>query len=324
MRGAGCATCYSICQIFAIQSQDQLPGFGDTYLEQDLIGADFCQIKGAGAGTGNAGSAVRTVLRETDIRTGCYRCSVVRRHQGIKIGVAQYAAGRSLRTNRAGFTNRPLRSGSAGFTGRSLGTGGTLRSGSAGFTGRPLWPDRAGNTCRPLGTDRPGNTRRTLRTGRTSDTGGALRANRAGFTGRALRANGPGNACRPLRTGGTCYTGGTLRTNRAGFTDRPLRTDRTGNALRPLRTNRPSDSGDTLRTGWASRTYRTLGAGRARWAICAAAMISLRAAILIWIVVLTYIIIELRAAISLIKTVVSVQNDPSSYLGLYCIICVST
>ena len=75
-----CAACDCICQICAIQGKNQLAGFGHAHLEQYLIGADFCQIEGTGAGSGNAGSAVGSILRETDIRPRCNRCRVVGRH----------------------------------------------------------------------------------------------------------------------------------------------------------------------------------------------------------------------------------------------------
>ena len=78
--GSCCAACHRICQIFTVQGQDQLSRFGHTHLEQHLIGADLRQIEGAGAGTGNAGSTVGTILREAHIRTGCYGCSIVGRH----------------------------------------------------------------------------------------------------------------------------------------------------------------------------------------------------------------------------------------------------
>ena len=83
-----CATCYRIWQVFPVQGQHQLSSFRHTHLEQHLVGADFRQIEGAGAGTGNAGTTVGTILWETDICTGCYRCRVVRRHYRIEICIA--------------------------------------------------------------------------------------------------------------------------------------------------------------------------------------------------------------------------------------------
>ena len=74
------ATGNGIWQIFAIQGQNQLPCFGHTHLEQNLIGADFYQIKGTGAGTGDAGTAVGPILGEADIRTGRDGGGVIRRH----------------------------------------------------------------------------------------------------------------------------------------------------------------------------------------------------------------------------------------------------
>ena len=80
LRNTSCAACNRIRKIRAVQCQDQLSRFCNTYLEENLVGSDFRQDKGTRAGPGNGTSAVWTVLGETDICPGGNCCRIVRRH----------------------------------------------------------------------------------------------------------------------------------------------------------------------------------------------------------------------------------------------------
>ena len=219
--GVGFAAGHRIGQICAVQGQNQLPGFGYTYLEQYLIGADFSKSKGTGPGSCNAGTAVGTFLRKADIGAGGYGFGIVGWHQCEEICIAQDTACRPLRADRAGFTHRPLRADRAGFA------NGPLRSDRAGFANGPLRTDRSGFTHGPLRADSACFTDGTLRADRTLRTNGPLGAYRAWVPFRALRSDRTGDAFWPLGTNGTSDAGNTLRPDRPPWPDRPLGTGRT-------------------------------------------------------------------------------------------------
>lgn len=80
LRCACCPTRHGICQLFAVQGQEQLPRFRYTDLEQHLIRADLSEIEGIRSGSGNVRSAAWSVLREADIRTRSHGCGIVGRH----------------------------------------------------------------------------------------------------------------------------------------------------------------------------------------------------------------------------------------------------
>ena len=230
---------YGIGKILTVQGQDQLSGFGDTDLEQHLIGADLGQTEGVGTGPGNAGTAIGAVLRETDICARCHSRGIVRRHQRIKICKSQNTPGGPslthgpLRTDRSGYTGRALRTDRSGFANRSL------RTDRPGFTDGPLRTGRPGYTGRALRTDRPGFTNRSLRTGGAGFTDGSLRTDRPGFTHGSLRTGGSGYAGRSLGADSTLWANRSLR---SCFADGSLRSDR------PLKTGRSLRAGRSL---WA-------------------------------------------------------------------------
>ncbi len=301
---AGGASDHRIGQICSVQGQNELPGFCDTNLEQDLVDANITKGKRTFACPGDAGAAVWTVLGEADIFTWGNGVGVVRGHKGVEICIAQHTASRTcrpsftyrtLRTGRPGFTYRTLRTDRPGFTYRTLRTGRPGCTHGSGFTYRPLWTGRPGFTNRPLWTCRSGSTNRSLGTGRSGCTHGSgftyrpLGAYGAGHTGRALRANRPGFSCRTLwtyragstyrslRTGRSGNPRGTLRTNGSGFSGRTLgahrprysrrtgRTSRSGYAAGTLRSYRTLFPDRPLRTHRSGNTFRTPGANRASW-----------------------------------------------------------
>ena len=272
LRNSRCASCNGVTQILTVQRQDQLTCLGHTHLKQYLIGSDLRQSEGAVAGTDNTRSAVRTVLRETDIGTGCNSSGVVRRHQRIEIRKTQYATRKTLWSNRASLTHRPLRTGRTSITYRTLRTNGadftsrTLRANGADFTSRTLGTGRTGCTNGTLRTGWAGCASRALRTGRASYTSRTLGANRASNTHKTLRTSRPHHSSRALWTNWACFTHGTLRANRAGSACRPLRTDRSGNARRTLRSDSAGIANRSLWTHWTRGTFRTLRANRTSWA----------------------------------------------------------
>jgi hypothetical protein len=91
-------------------------------------------------------------LREADIGTGGHRCCVVGRHQCIKIGITQYAAGDALRSLCARVANRTLRTDRALRTCGARSTHGTLGTCGTNITRRAL------GTRRALRTDGTGST----------------------------------------------------------------------------------------------------------------------------------------------------------------------
>ena len=242
------SACYGIGKIRTVQGKDQLTRLGNAYLEQHLISADFSQVEGRRAKTGNAPGAVRAVLGEADIRPGGDGSRIIRGHQGVEIGIGKYAASRALGTNWAGFADRTLGASWTSLTHRALRAGsarcadGALRTSRASFTDRPLRASR---------TDRSGSARcanGALRTGRTSLTGRTLRASgagSAGFAGRTLGADGAGFTGRALRADGSGDTGRALRSGRTGHTGR---TSRPGNALGTHRSSGPNGTLGACRT----------------------------------------------------------------------------
>ena len=189
--GVGFAAGHRIGQICAVQGQNQLPGFGYTYLEQYLIGADFSKSKGTGPGSCNAGTAVRTILRKADIGAGGYGFGIVGWHQCEEICIAQDTACRPLRSDRPGFANGPLRSDRAGFTDGALRADRTLR------TNGPLGAYRTWVPFRALRSDRTGDAFWPLGTNGTSDAGNTLRPDRPPWPDRPL---GTGRTWRTVHT----------------------------------------------------------------------------------------------------------------------------
>ncbi len=268
---ARCTPCHRISQILSIQCKDQLAGFRHAHLEEHLIYANIRQHKRIRTGTGNAGTAVRPILRKTHIGAGRNRCSIITGHQRIEICIIEHTASRAGRTR---FAYRTLR------TDRTRFTYGTLRAGRTRFTYGTLRTDRTRFTYGALGTDGTRFTYGTLRADGTCFTNGTLRTGRtcctyeplgtsgACFTNRALRTD------RTLRTGRTCFTNGTLRTSGACFTygalgaNGALRTGstlRTSRACHTCRAPRPNKPTGTGWPGFPNRslwTDRTAGAGR--------------------------------------------------------------
>ncbi len=283
-----------IRELLTVQGQYELPGLGNTDLEKHQVYANRPKIEGRCAKTAYIGVCDWAVLREAHVCTGRDGRRIIRRHQSVKIGIAQHTAWYSLRPLRSDLTCRSL---GAYGTLRALRTCCTLRAcGSLGacFTCGALW---AGRTLR---TNRTGSTNWTLRADRTDLTDWALRADgtlrtrrscftaqtgrplRTDLSGRtlwagyslrplwaygsdlaygALRADGPLWTCRP------CFTDGTLRACRANLTCRALRANR---ALRPYGTNftlrpcGPLRSRISDRPLWANRSLRACRSGYTR------------------------------------------------------------
>ncbi len=341
---AGIPACYGVSKIRPIEGKDQLASFGDTNLEQHLISADVCQVERIRAKAGNAPGAVRAVLGEADIRPGGDGSRIVRGHQGIEIGIGEYATGRTLRPNRASFSGRALGAGSArctdgtnrasrtGFTDRSLRAGG---AGSAGFSSRALGANRARLSGRALGADGAGHTGRALHAYRPGYTGRALGPNWALFTGRALGANRALYAGRALGASRPGDPGRACWANAASLPYRPLRANRAGDPCRALHTGRPSWPRYTLRPhrpSWPNgalrpcrtlRTHRALGVngvlGHIRVSV-AAASIQAGVIIICLVIALAVLIYAERIVILISEAFVSTHSIPS-LLGVYFNLC---